>query len=216
MPIIKRESLAKQVADELEAMIEGGEFEVGDKIPTEPELMELFGVSRNTVREAIKGLTITGILETKQGNGTFIRSSSRFQANMKKKYESVSLEDIKEARGSIEATIAYLAALRYETKDFEVITEMFKNRQALTDNLRENTKADMEFHMAIAQACHNGILIDLYQSMASYLETHITEKHLDNGLHNETVERLHKELYEALAHRQAEEAARVVHHIINS
>ena len=214
MPIIKRDSLAKQVADELEQMIEREEFKVGEKIPPEPDLMEMFGVSRNTVREAIQGLTIAGILETKQGNGTFIRSNSRFQANMKKKYESVSLEDIREARSSIEATIAYLTASRYDEEDFVKITEAFKKRQELTEDLKENTKADIEFHMAIALACHNSILIDLYQSIATYLETHIIEKNIESSTHNE-IEQLHTNLYEAIRDRRATEAAQIAHNIIN-
>lgn len=214
MPIIKRDSLAKQVADELEQMIEREEFKVGEKIPPEPELMEMFGVSRNTVREAIQGLTIAGILETKQGNGTFIRSNSRFQANMKKKYESVSLEDIREARSSIEATIAYLTASRYDDEDFAKITEAYEKRQESTDDLKENTQADLAFHMAIALACHNSILIDLYQSIATYLETHIIEKNIEHEKHGE-IELLHKNLYEALRDRRAQEAAQIAHNIIN-
>lgn len=67
--IIKRDSLSKQVSDKLEAMIEAGTYRVGDRFPTEPELMEMFSVSRNTVREAVQSLTWAGLLDVKQGDG---------------------------------------------------------------------------------------------------------------------------------------------------
>ena len=212
---IKRDSLAKQVSDELEAMIERGEYGVGDKIPTEPDLMEMFHVSRNTIREAIQGLTFAGILETKQGNGTFVQSNNRFQANMSQKYAEVSNDDIREARNSIEVTIAHLAAVRYEDRDHDLIKEAFNRRQNQTTDTKENTKADLDFHMAIAYACHNSILIDLYKSILSYMETQILERNLDTTLSSEEIDHLHKDLYDAVIGRNPEEAVLAAQKIVN-
>lgn len=212
---IKRDSLAKQVSDELEAMIERNEYSVGDKIPTEPDLMEMFHVSRNTIREAIQGLTFAGILETKQGNGTFVKSSDRFQANMTHKYAEVSLDDIREARNCIEVTIAHLAALRYEDEDFDLITDAFNRRQNQSTNTKENTKADIDFHMAIAYACHNSILIDLYQSILSYLENQILEGRIGDRLTSDEIDLLHKKLYDSVISRSPEEAVLAAQNIVN-
>lgn len=212
---IKRDSLAKQVSDELEAMIERGEYEVGDKIPTEPDLMEMFHVSRNTIREAIQGLTFAGILETKQGNGTFVQSNNRFQANMSQKYAEVSIEDIREARNSIEVTIAHLAAVRYEDEDFDLITEAFNRRQNQNTSTKENTSADLDFHMAIAYACHNTILIDLYKSILSYLESQILERKLVTKLTAEEIDRMHQNLYEAVISRSPDQAVVAAQDIVN-
>lgn len=213
--IIKRESLSKQVSQELEKMIENGEYLVGDKIPTESDLIEMFQVSRNTIREAIQGLTLAGLLETKQGNGTFVRSSSRFDANMKQKYAKVSLKDIREARNCIEVTIAHLAALRCEQEDIDIITKCFNKRKNLKVNIRENTKADIEFHMAIANACHNLILIDLYQSISDYLESHITERNLDSTLSSEEIDQLHEQLYKAIIEKNADAASVAAKNILD-
>lgn len=213
--IIRRESLSKQVSHELEKMIESGEYPVGSKIPPEPDLMQMFQVSRNTIREAIQGLTLAGLLETKQGNGTFVRSSNRFEANMKQKYEKVSIEDISEARKCIEITIAHLAALRCQESDIETITECFIKRKNLKVSDRENTKADIEFHMAIAKACHNIILIDLYQSISSYLESHIAERKLVSLLTTEEIDNLHEQLYNAIIQKNADAASIAAKNILD-
>lgn len=213
--IIRRASLSKQVSDELEQMIENGEYAIGEKIPTEPELMEMFQVSRNTIREAIQGLTNAGLLEIKQGNGTFVCSSSRFQASMNRKYDNVSLDDIKEVRSCIEVTLAHLAATRCTDADFDQITNSFHHRQNLNTNTKENTLADMEFHMNIAYASHNAILIDLYKSIAVYLEEHISKRSQLFSKSNEEIDRLHLELYQAIQERNPQKAAQAAHNIVN-
>ena len=204
---IKRDSLSKQVSDKLESMIKNGEFSVGDRIPTEPELMEIFQVSRNTVREAVQSLTWAGILEVRQGDGTYVRSSDRFRANMTQKYSQVSLSDIKEARNSLEVTIAHLAAQRRSDEDMDRIEEAFVRRSSLNTDLKENTRADMEFHIAIAGACHNSILFDLYQSISDYLESHIAERNMDSSMSPESIDNLHTELFEAIKDGNPEKAA---------
>lgn len=204
---IKRDSLSKQVSDKLEKMIESGEYEVGQKIPTEPELMNMFQVSRNTIREAVQSLTWAGILEVRQGAGTYVRASSQFNANMKKKFETESIADLSEARNCIEVTIAHLAASRRREDDIEVLKSAYEKRRELKAGCKENTKADIEFHMAIAAACHNPILIDLYTSIFDYIESYIEERNLDIELDVDRVERLHKELYEAVIGGYPDKAA---------
>ena len=212
---VKRDSLSKQVSDQLEAMIENGEFQVGEKIPTETDLMDLFQVSRNTIREAIRALTWNGILVVRQGDGTYVQSSSRFRANMNKRYEQISLDDIREARKCIEVTIAHLAASRCTEEDLVKIKEKFEQRQSLKENVKENTLADLEFHKAIALGCHNIILIDLYESISDYLEDHIIERTLDETVDAEKIDALHEELYEAIANHQPSLAAIAAQNIVN-
>ena len=212
--IVKRDSLSKQISDKLESMIDAGEYQVGERIPTEPELMEMFQVSRNTIREAVQSLTWVGILEIKQGDGTYVRSSNRFRANMKQKYAQVSLEDIKEARSCLEVTIAHLAAIRHEDADVARIATALQNRSSLSVSEKENTKADMDFHMAVAEASHNRILIDLYQSISDYLESHIAERNKESEYTTEQIDALHEQLYRAVVDGQPDQAAAAVRHIV--
>ena len=212
---VKRYSLSKQVADSLEEMIEKGEYAVGEKINSEVELMKMFDVSRNTIREAVQALTSAGVLEVKQGDGTYVRSSNRFNANMNLKYEQISLKDIKEARNAIEVTIVNLAAQRCTEKDLKLITNKFEKRKMLQETIKENTLADIEFHVAIAKASHNKILIDLYQSISSYLENHIAERQPNNDYDIEKIDALHECLYEAIKNHDSKQAIECTENILN-
>lgn len=204
--MVKRESLSKQVSDRLEKMIASGEYAVGDKLPPEPELAAMFEVSRNTIREAIQSLTWSGLLSVKQGDGTYVCSSDRFQANMEQKYQQVSFKDIKEARNCIEATIANLAARRRTQKDIAVIQDKLLLRKTQATDSKENTKADLDFHIAIAHACHNKILIDMYESMSGYMKSQIEEQNKASSFSPDEIDKLHEDLFSAVRDRNPEEA----------
>ena len=212
--IIKRDSLSKQVSDKLESMIESGTYLVGERIPTEPELMEMFQVSRNTVREAVQSLTWAGILEVKQGDGTYVRSSNRFQANMTQKYSQVDLEDIRETRNCLEVSIAHLAAQRRNQEDIAKLEAALLSRKCQKTDVKEDTKADLDFHMTIDQACHNVILIDVYKSLHAYLESQIAERNMASQLTAEQIDNLHEVLCRAIVDGDPERAAFAVQKIL--
>ena len=205
--ILQRQSLSRQVSDKLEELISTGTYQVGSKIPTEPELMELFGVSRNTIREAIQSLTWAGLLNVKQGDGTYVCASDRFAANMEQRYQSISVDDIAEARNCIEVTIAHLAAKRRTPQDVDNLRTLLQRRAALLSDVKENTKADLDFHIAIAHACHNQILIDMYESMACYLESQIEERSRASQRSSEEIDQLHEQLFLAILQGDAKNAA---------
>ena len=212
---VKRYSLSRQVADQLEKMIADGVYAVGEKIPTEPELTDMFGVSRNTLREAIQSLTASGILVVKQGDGTYVRSNNRFHANMNMKYEQVSNEDILEARNALEITIAYLASQRRTDEDLTKIKAALDMRQNLQETEKENTRTDLQFHLAIAEASHNTILSDLYFSMSSYMECHIAERQAKTALVPAQIDALHEKLYLAIREQDANMARVCAQNILN-
>ena len=212
---VKRYPLSKQVADKLENMISDGEYKVGEKIHTEVELMEIFQVSRNTLREAIHSLTSAGILEVKQGDGTYVKANNRFDASMHREYSQVSMNDIKETRNTLEITIVQLAAARRTDEDMDIISEKYLNRKNLTDSIKENTIADIEFHTAIANACHNKILIDLYNSIISYVEDQILESQIETTLDPNDIDSLHEDLYNAIKNKDIISAQKCARHILN-
>ena len=211
---LKRESLSKQVSDQLEEMIASGAYAIGDKIPTEPELMEMFQVSRNTIREAIQSLTWAGLLSVKQGDGTYVCATDRFHANMEQKYQKISLNDIKEARNCLEVTIAHLAAQRRNENDINDMAEALKKRKSLLTDIKENTDADLNFHISVAKASHNAILTDMYESIACYLESQIAERNENSSLSAAEIDRLHEVLFEAILNSQPEKAAKAVTEIL--
>lgn len=212
---VKRYSLSKQVADQLEKMIEDGVYAVGEKIPTEPELTEMFSVSRNTLREAVQSLTAAGILVVKQGDGTYVRSNNRFHARMSLEYEQVSPEDILEARNALEITIAQLAAQRRTEDDLQRIEQTLHQRQMQAETERENTQADMQFHLAVSQACHNQILMNLYTSVSTYTESHIAERQASTALSISEIDSLHEKLFAAIRDQKPEHARICAQNILN-
>ncbi len=212
--ILRRESLSRQVSDRLEEMISSGEYQIGDKLPTEPELMALFQVSRNTIREAVQSLTWSGLLTVKQGDGTYVCAADRFHANMEQKYQEVSLSDIKEARNCIEITIAHLSAKRRTPQDIDTIRAMLLKRKSLTTDAKENTKSDLDFHIAVARSCHNKILIDMYESISCYLESQIAEQTRTSKLSTAEIDSLHEALFNAVQagdpHQAAQSAMKIL------
>lgn len=213
--VVRRESLSKQVSDRLEEMISSGVYAVGEKIPPEPELVDMFQVSRNTVREAIQSLTWAGLLSVKQGDGTYVCSSNRFRANMEQKCQEVSFSDIKEARNCIEVTIAHLAAQRRSQSDLEVIQDMLAKRKNLETDSKENTEADLDFHIAIAHACHNTILIDMYESISDYMKSQIEVQNRTSVFSVAEIDKLHEDLFLAIQEGDSEKAVSAVMKILN-
>ena len=204
--VIKKDSLSKQVADSLEAMIAEEKYSVGEKIPAETELMEIFSVSRNTVREAVRALASAGILQVRQGDGTYVISASRFSSCMNSRYEQVSPEEICEARNALEITISYLAAKRRTEEDLEKIRDAFIRRKNTGHTDRENTEADINFHMAVAEACHNRIIYDLYTSIFSFIKSHISYRQAETELNTEMMDSLHEELFNAILEQNPDKA----------
>ena len=213
--VVKRYSLSKQVSDQLEHMIESGEYAVGSKIPTESELMAMFNVSRNTLREAIQSLTSAGVLVVRQGDGTYVRSNNRFNANMNREYSRVSIQDIKETRNAMELTIVSLAAQRRTEEDMAEITATFRNRTLLQDTVKENSRADIEFHMAVAKASPNQILYDLYRSISSYLESQIAVMQSASDVDMEQIDKYHEQLYYAILDKKPETAVSSAQNILS-
>lgn len=112
---------------QIENMIESGLWKVGEKIPAEPELMNKFDVSRNTLREAIQSLVHVGMLETRQGIGTIVKSNSNLGMALEKKIQKSDLLETLEVRLALEREAAQLAAERRDVEDLEQIETCLKN-----------------------------------------------------------------------------------------
>ncbi|MFE6102984.1 FadR/GntR family transcriptional regulator [Streptomyces laurentii] len=154
-----RTSLVDSVVGQLRAQLTDGEWAVGDRIPTEHELAQLLGVGRNTVREAVRVLVHAGLLESRQGNGTFVRSTAD-PAAVLNSVRHAGARDVLELRAALEAEAARLAAVRRDTHD------LLRLRAALA-TLREegdrDADADLAFHLAVVEATHNTAFREVYR-----------------------------------------------------
>ena len=205
---LTRVSLSRQVLEEMERAIAAGVWTVGDKIPPEPELMAHFGVSRNTLREAIQALIHNGVLQARQGDGTYILAANRFDASIQNQLKAAGLRDTLEVRFALERETAQLAAQRATEADIALITEALTFRQ--TSSGPAFIENDLAFHLAIAQSCHNQIMTELYQSIAGYLHTLIAFFLQVMPPEDAALDDLHERLAAAIARHDRFEAEAIV------
>ncbi|SIT72241.1 FadR/GntR family transcriptional regulator [Edaphobacillus lindanitolerans] len=170
-----RSSLVDQVVAQMESLIDAGEWPVGERIPTEMELVAEFGVSRNTLREAVRALVHAGLLQSRQGSGTVVRSSSMLEAAIRKRVDRADVLDTLEVRHALEREAARLAAIRRNPEDLEELQSaliLCKDALVAGDAQRYLT-ADLALHRAIVEASHNEVLIELYGHLIDPLEVSI-------------------------------------------
>jgi DNA-binding FadR family transcriptional regulator len=204
--IIVRKSLADEVASKLQEQISLGHYKLNEKLPIEPELMKSFGVGRSTIREAIKTLVNSGLLRVQQGVGTFVQQVTGNEP-MDQRLKRASIQDLDEVRQLLEMKIAEKAAINRSEKDIIVIKGYLAARkQAALDGLIEECiDADIQFHVAIAEAAKNEILADMYRSVSLHLKKWFLHIYPDTQIFTETYH-LHKQLLKAIIARDAKQA----------
>lgn len=176
-PRLERRRLSDQIIEELVDRIASGELKAGDKLPSEPQLMERFGVGRSSIREAVGALEILGLLSVRPGQGTRITEASEIPrcaglSLITLRHEKI--RELVEARTELEEAIARFAAERATCDDIAVIKKQHKALLQAKANNHKLIQADLEFHEAIAAACHNDIFIrffsELHQPMRRWME----------------------------------------------
>ena len=160
---IQSERLYEQIVQQIEQRILSGELKVSDQLPSERELAEQFGVSRTAVREAIKTLHEKGLVEILVGRGTFIANGTpdvvRHTLNLLMKVDSTKgFLNLVELREIMEPEIAALAATRITDEYISAMQEAMDKMEAAMDNVEEFVEADLDFHLALAEATQNPII----------------------------------------------------------
>lgn len=194
-----RSTLVEQVTIQIEHMIEIGQWKVGEKIPAEPELMGQFEVSRNTLREAIQALVHVGLLQTRQGIGTTVKSDNDLGLALERKIKKSDLLETLEVRLGLEREASQLAAVRRTGDDLKKIENCLKDCKIAAKNNDpfQFTKMDIIFHKSITQATHNKMFIDLYMNITDELQNFIDEiMRIKNPVSFENV--VHSDLFEAI------------------
>jgi DNA-binding FadR family transcriptional regulator len=215
---ILKKSLADEVAAKLQEQISLGHYKVNEKLPIEPELMKNFGVGRSTIREAIKILTNSGLLRVQQGVGTFVEQVSANREPMDQRLKRANIQDLDEVRQLLEMKIAEKAALNRTEKDIEAMKSHLANRKvaAQAGLLEACVDADIQFHVAIAEASKNEILADLYKSASVHLKNWFMQIYPDTSKFTETTA-IHEQLYKSIVAGDAKKAwniaAKIIGHI---
>lgn len=164
---LSRSGLIDKSVATLRSEITSGRWAVGSRIPAEPELMKLLGVGRNTAREAVQSLVHAGLLERRQGAGTFVTAASELTSVFGRHVAVVSQREVLQVRRSLELEIARLAAIERTTADVEMVKELgdARHKAFMGDDLDAMAVTDLELHRAIAEASHNTMLIGLYDNL---------------------------------------------------
>ncbi|MBU2882527.1 GntR family transcriptional regulator [Psychrosphaera sp. B3R10] len=183
--------VSEQVAAQLEKLIIDGTYGAGSKLASERDLAAQYGVSRPSVRDAIKKLEARGIVTRKQGGGTFV--CNQLDAPLAEPLFELlanspeSHYDLLEFRCALESVIAYYAALRGTDEDKKRIQAVYQTvvSQESSEDLEALAKAVVDFYLAIAEASHNVLLLHLLRGIRELILHNVKENLLVFSGHNE-------------------------------
>jgi GntR family transcriptional repressor for pyruvate dehydrogenase complex len=171
---LSHDKLYKQVADQIEGLIVGESLCPGDRLPSERQLAAQLGISRTVVREAIRLLSVRGLVEVKPGRGTYIRALSPHDAAapiallLKLRQCPDLLDHVYEVRHMIELEVAGLAAERATDEDHILMEAAIEEMAAHIDDPDEFITHDLAFHSALAAATHNDLFGVLLNAISGF------------------------------------------------
>jgi len=212
---IERLRLSEQVANTIEEAILSGSFGIGSNLPSEQRLADQFGVSRNVVREALKFLQERGLIRILNGSGAFVAppdagiTSSALGRYLRLTGAYSSIQNLYEARRTIEGTNARLAAERADEQDLEILADCIRRMQEHAGSIEKWSQADLEFHLAVAKATHNPFMGILLEPLVDPLRGVIAEGYRVPGATDKGLE-AHIRLYECIKNRDSEGAYQAI------
>lgn len=218
-------SLAHDLVEGLGGQIRNHALKPGDKLPTESEIMQAWGVSRTVVREALSKLQAAGLVETRHGIGTFVlasRPTAGFGIEPAEMATAVDVMAVLELRISLETESAGLAAQRRSDKQLAEIRAALDELEAGAQGQGDTVAADMRFHLLIAAATGNRYFSDIMAHLGATLipRARINSPRVameDLPAYLRRVNREHEEIYEAIARRDPESARAAMRlHLTNS
>lgn len=209
---IKNTKVYEQVIEQIKGMITNGVLKKGDRLPSERELVEQLGISRASIREALRSLEIIGLIESKQGEGNFIREN--FDNTL---FEPLSImfmlndckvEEIFELRKVIEIETAALAAKKITDEEIDELQILINNMKTSEDE-DERVKDDAKFHYTIAKASRNFLVLSILNTVASLIDSFIKDARKDiiNNQLKDNIDNDHEEILNALKEHNSNKAS---------
>ena len=221
---IKKKST--QVAEQIIESIRKGVYKVGDKLPPEREIVEKTGVSRPSVREALLALQIVEIIESRAGDGTYVRQGvenlgvkSRVLSMLEKNEDPF---EALEARKILEEGVARVAAQKATPKDLEKIKEALERgiEAEKNQNYESFEETDRDFHLAIIKSCKNSLIEDAIHPFVDVMKQELWRNMKQRWLNKEQIKVTideHQRIFIALRKKDGEIASKeMVKHLDNS
>jgi GntR family transcriptional regulator, transcriptional repressor for pyruvate dehydrogenase complex len=171
---VRAARLYEQIVQQIEQSIHEGRLKAGDQLPTERELAQQFGVSRTAVREAVKILTEKGLVESFSGRGTFVTSprSQPSRNPLDVFFEGSDLDDpayLVELRQIVEPEVTALAVTRIDDQQLTMMREAVAVMDRSMKQPEAYIEADLDFHLALAEAAGNPLILSLLDSIVGVL-----------------------------------------------
>jgi len=211
--LIRKPSLIDQLIEDLKRRILSGEFSVGDPLPSQDELARSFEVSRATLREALKGLSLMGLIEMKQGVGTFVTASGpdSFMRSVSSMIilDRSSTDELIQAKNLIEPPVAAIAAKNADPSDIESLRDIVERmeREFERNGFIENfKKEDTTFHNLIAASSKNRVLFRMVESIRGLFPVALHKVYAETSQLVAESLKYHREIYEAIAKHDSQEA----------
>lgn len=165
---IKRTRLSEEIMAQLVELVRHGRLRPGERLPSERELAEQLGVSRASVREALRALSLKGLVVSRPGTGTFV-ATGILEASAVPPEDERALRDIFELRMLLEPPIAALAAQRATPADIERLRAILTEQAEQVQQGITGAEADQAFHSALAEATGNSALLRLSATLMAVL-----------------------------------------------
>jgi GntR family transcriptional repressor for pyruvate dehydrogenase complex len=208
--LVRSSRLYEQIVQQIEESIVKGDLKPGDQLPAERELAQHFGVSRTAVREAVKALREKGLVEAYSGRGTFITDGTTEAVRqsldlMVKIGQPEGSTHLAEVRAILEPEIAALAAARIQESELATMREAVAVMDRAGQDPDAYIEADLDFHLALAEAAANPLILSLLDSIVGLLrEQRLRIFKVPGGPERGQVH--HKRILEAVERRDTEAA----------
>ncbi|MCG4580162.1 FadR/GntR family transcriptional regulator [Clostridium cochlearium] len=213
---VKNKKVYEEVIEQIKDMIYKGILKKGDKLPSERHMVEKLQVSRTSVREALRCLEIIGLIESRQGEGNFIKEN--FENGLIEPLSVMFMlkdsksEEILELRKIIEIGTVQLAAKRISKSELDELKELKEKLKTL--NKEENlAEIDREFHYKIAEASQNFLLLGVLNAISSLMESYIKDARksiLEEEGNRQELIKQHENIFEALNNNNEDEAIKAM------
>ncbi|WP_138753213.1 FadR/GntR family transcriptional regulator [Paenibacillus sinopodophylli] len=205
----------EEITEQIKRLIIQGNLRIGDKLPSTKEISEQFGVGRSTTREALSALKAMGLIDIRQGGGCRVIRDAPVDMELPElqslRMNRETVLELLEARESLEVSNAAIAAVKHTEADLSQLDKLVEQMKLTVGDEEEGERLDLQFHLTLAQATHNSIMVRLFESIMNHIETAIHDiRRVELYASTAVAERLYSEhfaILEAIRSRDSELAA---------
>jgi GntR family transcriptional repressor for pyruvate dehydrogenase complex len=170
---VRKTKVYHEIVEQIKALISEGRINPGDRLPPERELAELFRASRNSVRDAIRVLEQMGLIESRQGDGTYVRTVSADELMeplaLMLLQNRTQMRELWEVRSVLEPAVAELAATRIRDDELDELAAILETQREKVDAGETALEEDTAFHYGIALAAGNGVMLRTMDTLVDLL-----------------------------------------------